>query len=354
MGIDLPVTAGGAQKVVAAQDKLAKATQNVNDYLLKHPDAVNASSKAHDGYEKALGKVHDAQGHLNDVSTAGGTIMADLKDKIGGQAAAAADTLTGKTDALKAQMTDLGAKLGAQLIPVLVTVMGVVEKVVGWFEKHHDAAVVLGIVLGTVLVGALAIMAGSFVAATIAAAPLLVPILGVIAVIGLLGVVAYALYQNWDTIWSGLKVGVNAFVGFFTALPGRIASIASTIWTPIENAFKDVINGIITAWNWLSDHFQVSIHIAGAWWHPGLDLDTGTIIPKITPVQTGGFVTAGGLAFLHPAEVVVPAPQVAAMGGPGINVTLNVGGSVVTEREITEAVRTQLVRDLRSRTDLFS
>ena len=82
IGIDLPVAAGGALKLQKANEGLSKATDDASAYLAAHSDAVNASSKNHDAYEKLLDKVSTAQDKVNAMSSAGSEIMKGLSDTI--------------------------------------------------------------------------------------------------------------------------------------------------------------------------------------------------------------------------------------------------------------------------------
>ena len=83
LGIDLPIAASSALKLQQANEALTKATDTASAYLKLHSDAIDASSKSHDAYEKLLGKVSDAQQKVNDQSSAGKEIMKGLSDAIG-------------------------------------------------------------------------------------------------------------------------------------------------------------------------------------------------------------------------------------------------------------------------------
>ncbi len=69
----------------------------------------------------------------------------------------ATNNLKGQSEKLKAGMIDLGTRIGEALIPKLLAVEKAVVGVIKWFEKHKTAAEVLGIAIGVVLAGALAI-----------------------------------------------------------------------------------------------------------------------------------------------------------------------------------------------------
>jgi hypothetical protein len=145
LGISLPITATSALKLKTANDAVATAQQNVNAILAKVPDAANAASAAHGIYETAVEKLTTAQGKLSDQQQASGQIIDALTQKLGGQAAAAADTLTFKTKILNAEWTDFSARLGQDAIPKL-------ESLMSWVAQNktlvEDLALAFSGVLG--------------------------------------------------------------------------------------------------------------------------------------------------------------------------------------------------------------
>ena len=100
---------------------------------------------------------------------------------------------------------------------------------------------------------------------------------------------------------QAVKKTWNDLVGFFTAIPGRIASVASGMWDGILEAFRGMVNGIIDIWNSL--HFTLPkidagpIHIGGE-----------TVgVPHIPHLATGGIITRDGLVYAHAGEAITPA-----------------------------------------------
>ena len=57
--------------------------------------------------------------------------------------------------------------------------------------------------------------------------------------------------------------------------------------------------------------------------------------------QSGGFVTSAGLVNVHAGETITPR-------GGGVNVVVNVEGSVSSERDLVEAIRKGLLRSQQS------
>lgn len=149
--------AAATAKLKLAQDAALVATQ-------KEAAGVTAGTGPHAAYERAVSKVADAQAKLTLAQQAGTTILAALTQKIGGQASDAAKTFAGRLQVAKAQATDLGAKLGMVLIPILENLMTKVAAVVAWFQRHHDVAIALATALGTVLAAAIGIRLVSAIA----------------------------------------------------------------------------------------------------------------------------------------------------------------------------------------------
>jgi hypothetical protein len=370
MGIDLPVVASSSEKVKVAQDNVAKATAAANAFLATHHDALTAGTKDHAAYEKALGKVTTAQSKFQDVSTAGGQIMDALNQKIGGQGSAAADTLTGKTKELHAKMTDLGQALGEKLIPILTTLVDKVTSLVGWFQKHKDASIALGVALGILSI-ALAAYAASLIAAGIAELFALWPIFVIALAVAALVLGIVELKAHWNDVWSFIKQKADDAAGGVKSALDGLKTAWNDVWAALgtavkwiwENVIKPVVDAVKQGAKDVAsgvDDIKKSIsQLPG-----GAATVTGGspigFLLHAVGFQHGGMVGgplgAPRLAVVHGGEMVLTPGQQRTGGGGNtvINVTLNIGGSVVTEREITEAVRTQLVRDLRSRTGLFA
>jgi len=319
----------------------------------KHEDLSTAATqlgKTYGGSTKLLKEfgisTKDATGATVDHNTA----ISELAGKLTGQAAAASDTFTGKLDALKAKAEDSAAAFGQKYGPAL-TVAGagmaglgaIIETttaIVKAFSASEDAAAVSeGLTLG--------------------------PILLIIAALAALGVAAYLIYRNWDTIWSGMKAAVTAvwnwiksnwpllltiligpiglavaeivrhwseirdgaarvigdirsgfdgLVSFIGGIPGRIAGYAAGMFEGIWNAFRSVVNRLIDGWNGL--HFglpAIDTHIPGVGKIGGESFG----VPQIPRLAQGGLITATGFVFAHAGEAITPAPN---RTGPAVNI----------------------------------
>ena len=74
-------------------------------------------------------------------------------------------------------------------------------------------------------------------------------------------------------------------------------------------------------------------------WTPG---SISEVLKMFEEGHTGGMVKSGGLVNLAAGELITPAS--ASGGGGGVYVTVNVEGSVSSERDLVEAIRKGLLR----------
>ena len=417
MGIDLPIAAGGALKLQQAHDALSKATDAASAYLKAHSDAVDTTSKSHAAYEALLGKVQDAQKKVNDEASAGTEIMKGLSDAIGGQAAAQAETFSGKMQALKATSEDVVKNIGMALIPILEKLMEAIKGVVDWFTQHKAIAEAVGIVIGTVLVAAIgaylvslgqaavestinfAKMIAGWVAtgaaATASAAETVAAGIaanlatgGMVLAIGLVVTAIAYLATHWKETWDGVKEVINIawtwikekvdwLWNIFTETSplGMALKWLGEHWSSIWNGIKDAtssawefidgivntigngirgfiglikteINGLISLVNMAIKAID-AIHVTLPSFLGGGSI--GFNIPQIPMLAEGGIVTSPTLAMIGEAgsEAVIPLSKMGGMGG--MNVVVNVQGSVVQEQDLAISVRDQIAILMRRR-----
>lgn len=166
-------------------------------------------------------------------------------------------------------------------------------------------------------------------------------------VIGIPGRIASTVSTLWDGIKTGISeaknwVGdaVGKLVGFVTGIPGKISDAASGMFDGIKEAFRSAINFIIRGWNGME--FKIPGFKVGPVGYDGFTLG----LPDIPELHTGGVVPGGRfdepLYRLQGGETVLPrgASMVPASGGPTqvINVSITVEGTVVSERNLVQAV----------------
>ncbi len=359
MGIDLPIAAGGAVKVQAAQVALVKATQNLQLVEEKIHDGRLKGVTAADALTAASSRVTDAQGKLNTAQSAGNNILAALGQKLDGSAAAAADTFSGKAKALKAQLENVQIQIGTWLIPKLEKLITVTESIVSWFGKHHDAAIALAVVVGGVLLAATVAWVASLFAADGALAILVSPIAAVVAGVAALALGVIYLWNHWDQIWNWIWHH-KAYAGIVAVLLPPVAAVLGliaaakavadnwpAIWNTIENiaigaanviggVLNQIIRGINDTIQGLNDINPFSnipkIPTVGSLGHVSLPpTNTAAPIGKGGPVKrfaTGGIVTRPTFGLFGEAgpEAVIPLKR--GIGGGGLGATVNINVTI--------------------------
>jgi hypothetical protein len=196
LGIDLPVYAGNAHAVQMAQMALVKAHQGVTVVLSKYHDAMNVGSKHHAVYLAAIQKVKDAQAKLSATQHSGTLILNALHQRTLGAAKAYGETFAGKLQVAKAQMDNLGERIGFWLIPKLETLMTVTSKTITWLGKHKDVVYGLGAAITVALIPAVLGLTAALLAS---------PITWIALAVGALVIGILYLAKNWHKVWDDIK-----------------------------------------------------------------------------------------------------------------------------------------------------
>lgn len=185
--------------------------------------------------------------------------------------------------------------LKTSLAPIFTSIANVVSKIAEWVSNNPQlaatiAAVVtaIGILMGiflalTPIIGAV-IAGGTGVAAAIGG--IMLPVMAVIAGIGLLIAAGIAIYQNWDTIkakaieiwgaikdflavtWESIKIVASAIWDsikeYFSDTWEAIKTVVSVAWNAIKSALSSVWNGIkslaTTVWNGIKAYFTTVLN----------------------------------------------------------------------------------------------
>lgn len=126
------------------------------------------------------------------------------------------------------------------------TINGITEKIKGlkdgatklgeWLKNNQGAVKVFAIVLG-VLAVAITAVGIAFAVATVAATPMLLPILGITVAVGALIAGVVALWMNWDTVWAAIKGAAQAVGDWFV---NTFGPIFSGIWEGIKTGLSSV------------------------------------------------------------------------------------------------------------------
>ena len=304
---------------------------------------TDALSKAYNGNYTALQKLDPSLRTLIKSGAETDTVFAALGETFGGQAAAQADTAEGKMKNLGIQMGELKESVGAAAAPLIEKLLPAFTDLTTWISENTDIVIGLGVTIGGV---ALAI-SGANAALTIWNT--LAKITA--AVNAILG-------TSFTTLWAATGVGIIlAVIAAIIILDQKFGIIQKTIdflkrafqsfWADVKLgaetlylAFKEVFNGIAKLWN--STVGKLSFKIPS--WVPGLG-GKGFSVPKIPELAEGGIVTGPTLAMIGEKgpEAVIPLDRM--MGG---NITVNVAGSVTSERDLIETIRRGLVNAQRN------
>lgn len=194
--------------------------------------------------------------------------LAELQSQISGQAAAHSKTFEGAMQVFKQQSGELMEQIGTNLLPVLTKLLSilntVITKVMNWAQAHPELAKQLTIVAAVVgvLFTAVGLLLTVIVPLTIALGALSLPIIGIIALVGLLAAGATLVVLNWGKIkdffvnlWKDIveifKNAVDSIMGFLDPLVktidkiiSGISNIASKVGGKISSTFSNAVNFI--------------------------------------------------------------------------------------------------------------
>lgn len=393
LGIQVRTSVPDSKALQKAQVAAKEAQEKYTEAVKKHGETSDEAKAAYEKVFLATLKVNDAQTKTKDVAKGWGAIQDDLNKKFGGDAANAADTTAGKYKIFSTRMGELKESIGAGLLPVLGALAGfmldkvvpAVEATVGWFGEHKEVMIGIGAVLGplVVLLGAYAAAQKVSAAATaiatagqwawnaaMSANPIVLVVLGLAALA--VGVKLAYDHFAWfkvavDTTWQALQTGYNwvksnwplllgvltgpfglavlaitrnwdELVGFIQAIPGRIGGALSHMWDGMKSGFRSAINWVIDKWN---DFKIPAVKVLGIQVSPTINF------PNIPKLHDGGVFRAPtpggeGLALLRDRERVLTPGQSARAGfggDGGPTVIVQITGSVVTERQLHQAIR---------------
>jgi hypothetical protein len=341
---------GEAQKLTNLAMEIATAKH------LEVQDVANALAKAHDGNMGALKRL----GVSLDASTVKSKDFGKAVDELGGQfkgsLAANADTAAGKMAIMSNSLNEAKESVGYALLPALESLTGTFQKLAPFIQQHADfigkAVIVVGALTGAVMLAGAAVKAYEVIVKVAAAAQViwnavlsLNPIaLVVIALAALAAALIYA-YNHSEKFRDIVTTAFNAVKNVATFVADAISFYFKTMFGVIKfeiNAIISLANMAIRALN--------GINVSVPSWVPGLGGKSfGFDLKEIPKLADGGIVTRPTLAMIGEAgaEAVVPLSR-GGFGG-GINVVVNVGGSVVQEQDLAVSVRDQIAILMRRR-----
>jgi len=341
---------GEAQKLTNLAMEIATA---------KHIDvqaAANALAKAHDGNMGALKRLGVSLDETTVKNKDFGAAVVELGDQFKGSLATNADTAAGKLAIMQNSLVEAKESVGYALLPALTSLTAVFQKIAPFIQEHADligkAVLVVGALTGAIMLAGAAVKAYETITKAMALAQTLLnavmsanPIGLVVIAIAALTAALILAYQHSETF---RKIITEAFDAVKDAA-GIVAKAVAFAFNAALGGIKFEINAVIAMAN-LAIRALNGIHVSIPSWIPGVGgRSFGIDLPTIPMLAEGGIVTKPTLAMIGEAgaEAVIPLSK-SGMGG-GINVVVNVGGSVVQEQDLAVSVRDQIAILMRRR-----
>ena len=347
-----------------------------------------ALGKAFNGQLGPLKKLAPALADLIDDGASTGEVFRALSDTFGGQAAAAAETASGRMEGLKIRMDEVKESIGEAVMPIVEKLMPAFVSISDWASKNTGKIVAIGTAIAgigaVILITNGAMAAYAAVTAIVAAAQAIMTIstyalyaalgvgviVAIIAAIVLLAAKFGFLSDAVDGVkimaeflWNKIKEGFNWVVNNWSLLlailtapfglaiaavvkfKDNIVDIFKTIYSytveifksiadSIYQPFKTVFNGIAELWNSTVGALGFTVPD----WVP-LGLGGKTFeVPDIPVLGDGGIVTGPTLAMIgeRGPEAVIPLNR--AGGGVAGN-TINVNVTSANPQEVVRALQ---------------
>lgn len=337
---------------------------------------VNALGKAYDGNGQALGRLGLGIDANVLKSKNFNKIYDALRKTFKGFAEQEANTTDAKMRRLKIATDELRESFGYALLPSMEKLIGVFTNLLPWVEKHKDLVgkLTIGILAfsGAIIAINTAIKVYTAVTKAAAAAQLLWNAAFVASPVGwivlaLAAIAAGLKYaydhskkfrEGWDSDWQGIKDMISNVANFITV---TIPHAFNVTWTAIKNWFTNMKNAFLLVTGYIVAPFKEAFNLVAKLWNSTLGKikfsvpdwvpmlgGKGWAMPNIPMLAEGGIVNKPTLAMIGEAgpEAVVPLSGNRGFGG-GMNVTINVQGSLITQKELIAQVRTELAQLLR-------
>jgi hypothetical protein len=331
---------------------------------------TEALSKAYAGNTTALQRLDPS---LRDVIKEGATfdeLGKSLTDTFGGASDEFANTAEGGLAKFGLQMDNAKESIGYAVMPIAEALIPYLIQLADILANNTDKLLIIGGVIGgvagsiVVLNGVMKVWSAATKVLTILQAAFnlvmsLNPIMLIVLAVAALIAIFVLLQKRFDIVGKAMKVLRDVFTAakdkvlgafeslwnWFKELPDKLRSIGTTILNVLTYPFRTAFNMVSKMWN--DTIGSLSIKIPD--WVPiiggkGFDFPK---MPTIPALAEGGIVTRPTLALIGEAgpEAVVPLGK---GGGFGGGITINVAGSVISERDLIETVRVGLVDAQRS------
>jgi len=341
----------GTGAVAQAQDLLGLAL-NISAGTGKDLGLVSdALSKAYNGNFAALKKLDPALAGLIAEGADADTVFGRLAGTFEGQASKQANTTAGKFKGMSIALEETKEAIGAALLPIVEKLLPKLQQMGQFVQKNTGLIVTIGLVIGTLAAGILALNAGLTIYNTIQAvtaalntalttsfsalwvATGAVIILGIVAAL----IALQAKFDIFGKTIDFLKGAFRSWWEYVKVVFDNVKNVAGTAFTfigdvvrlwyggvrkyidAIYGAFKTVFNAVASVWN--NTIGKLSFKVPG--WVPGIG-GKGFDVPDIPMLAEGGIVTGPTLAMIgeRGPEAVIPLDRGGMMGGNTINITV--------------------------------
>lgn len=364
----------------------------------KDLDAVTqALSKAYNGNLTALRKLDPSLQALIKSGASTDEVFAQLGQTFAGQASAQAGTAEGQMRNLSIQMGELQESVGKAVAPIIEKLLPAFQGIASWISENTGLVVGLGVTIGgvalaisglnaamaawkaiTAVTAALnAVLGASFTALWVATG------VGIIVAIIAAIVALQVKFKFMDNVIAAVKTAFQAFWSFVSNVFGWIydkVKMVADFFGAIFKLYIDSVVGYFKVWynivetivGAVVDVFRGAADLIGgivsgivdgfvSGFKAGVNLLIELInkairlynkiplapdLPEIPELANGGIVTGPTVAMIGEAgpEPVIPLNRLGGMG----TVTVNVAGSVISERDLVETVRRGLVDSQRN------
>lgn len=169
-------------------------------------------------------------------------------------------------DQLKAQLSgsfgQAAVSVMQALTPLLEKLAPIIQNIAQWIGNLSPTAMaIIGIVLGIVaalspLLGLISAIAGALPVITTVVGAITAPMLGIIAVIGLVIAAVVVLIKHWDDIKTAAKLVGEIVAEKFKAMKDKVVQVFTDMWNKVKEKFDAIKNKATEVVNNLKNLFD--------------------------------------------------------------------------------------------------
>ncbi len=174
--------------------------------------------------------------------------IAKLQGTFAGAAKAYGETAQGAQDRMRVSIENLEESIGTLLLPVVEKLSNGIARAADWMERHKEITKLLIIGIAG-LAAAFLVLSAAVAVVELAMSPLLVPILAVIAIIGVLSFVVYKLVtdfkKNWDLLFLFVAGPIGLMIVVIKRFHTQIVEIFTAAWNAVKGIFSSALNALL-------------------------------------------------------------------------------------------------------------